>query len=178
MRPHLERVLTTDLKWVGCQYPTPALAQEAGMSLAEFEDFLFGACLLDWDAERERMSRFAQRFEQAEEVRVVGEGTDLRLNVAGRRFQVDAGGANMPGGEFFTSPVEDSAEGEVSSASSRRPTWVARCRGSACASRAGKVVDASAEVNEEYLLEVLDRDEARAGSASSGSAATPGSRGT
>ena len=48
----LERVFTGDLKWVGCNYPSPALAQDAGMSLRDFEDFLYGACLLDWDAER------------------------------------------------------------------------------------------------------------------------------
>jgi aminopeptidase len=159
MRPHLERVLTMDLKWVGCQYPTPALAQEAGMSLAEFEDFLYGACLLDWDVERERMSRFAQRFEEAEEVRVVGEGTDLRLNVAGRRFQVDAGGANMPGGEFFTSPVEDSAEGEVSFVEFPATYLGREVQGIRLRFEGGKVVDASADVNQEYLVEVLDRDE-------------------
>jgi aminopeptidase len=50
LRPHLERMFTHELKWVGCQYPTPSLAQEAGLSLQEFEDFLYGACLLDWDA--------------------------------------------------------------------------------------------------------------------------------
>src|SRR6188508_1290356 len=158
-RPHIERVLTMDLKWVGCQYPTPALAQEAGMSLAEFEDFLYGACLLDWDVERERMSRFAQRFEEAEEVRVVGEGTDLRLNIAGRRFQVDAGGANMPGGEFFTSPVEDSAEGEVSFVEFPATYLGREVQGIRLRFEGGKVVDASADVNQEYLVEVLDRDE-------------------
>ena len=59
VRPALERVLTNDLKWVGCNYPCPALAQDAGMSLRDYEDFLYGACLLDWDAERERMSHYA-----------------------------------------------------------------------------------------------------------------------
>ena len=159
VRPAYERVFNHELPWVGCQYPTPALAQEAGMSLAQFEDFLYGACLLDWDVERERMSRFAQRFEEAEEVRVVGEGTDLRLNVAGRRFQVDAGGANMPGGEFFTSPVEDSAEGEVSFVEFPATYLGREVQGIRLRFEGGKVVDASADVNQEYLVEVLDRDE-------------------
>jgi aminopeptidase len=159
MRPHLERVLTMELKWVGCQYPTPALAQEAGMPLAQFEDFLYGACLLDWDAEHERMSRFAQRFEQAEEVRLVGAGTDLRLNVAGRRFKVDAGGANMPGGEFFTSPHEDSTEGEVLFGEFPATYLGREVQGIRLRFEGGVVVDASAEANEEYLHEVLDRDE-------------------
>jgi aminopeptidase len=113
LRPHLERVLSMDLKWVGCQYPTPALAQEAELSVDAFADFLYGACLLDWDVERERMQRYAERFDQADEVRLVAGDTDVRLSIAGRPTLVDAGGANMPGGEFFTSPVEDSAEGEI-----------------------------------------------------------------
>ncbi len=72
LRPHIERAFTFELKWVGCQYPTAALAQDAGMSVTEFEDFLFGACLLDWSAEKERMSRYAERFDLAEEIRIVG----------------------------------------------------------------------------------------------------------
>jgi aminopeptidase len=159
MRPHLERVLTMELKWVGCQYPTPALAQDAGMSLNEFADFLYGACLLDWSAERERMSRYAERFEAAEDVRLVAGGTDLRLGIAGRRMEVDAGGANMPGGEFFTSPVEDSAEGEI--AFEEFPAVYAgrEVTGIRLHFEAGKVVDASAKANEDFLLEMLDLDD-------------------
>ena len=159
LRPHLERVLTMDLKWVGCQYPTPALAQEAEMSLAAFTDFLYGACLLDWDAERERMQRYAERFEAAEEVRLVADETDLRLSIAGRPMEVDAGGANMPGGEFFTSPVEDSAEGEVSFVEFPATYLGREVQGIRLRFEGGKVVDASADVNQEYLVEVLDRDE-------------------
>src|SRR6185312_5282966 len=110
-RPIVERLLSNEMKWVGCQFPTPALAQDAGMSLTDFSDFLYGACLLDWDAERERMSRYAELFDAAEEVRIVGTDTDLRLSLAGRGTVVDAGGSNMPGGEFYCCPVEDSAEG-------------------------------------------------------------------
>jgi len=112
-RPIVERLLTHEMQWVGCQFPTSALAQDAGMSLTEFSDFLYGACLLDWDAERERMSRYAELFDAAEEVRIVGVDTDLRLSLAGRGTVVDAGGSNMPGGEFYCCPVEDSAEGTI-----------------------------------------------------------------
>jgi aminopeptidase len=159
LRPHLERVLTMDLKWVGCQYPTPALAQEAGMSVGEFEDFLYGACLLDWDAEHERMTRYAQRFDEAEEVRLVAAGTDLRLGIEGRRMEVDAGGANMPGGEFFTSPLEDSAEGEILFGEFPAVYAGREVLGIRLRFEAGKVVDASAEVGEDFLLELLERDE-------------------
>ena len=159
LRPHLERVLTMDLKWVGCQYPTPALAQEAGMSVGEFADFLYGACLLDWDAERERMRRYAERFDEADEVRLVAGGTDLRLGIAGRTMEVDAGGANMPGGEFFTSPLEDSAEGEIVFDEFPAVYSGREVRGIRLRFEGGRVVDAAAEANEEFLLEMLDRDD-------------------
>ena len=148
-----------DLKWVGCQYPTPALAQEAEMSVDAFADFLYGACLLDWDAERERMQRYAERFDQADEVRLVAGDTDVRLSIAGRPTLVDAGGANMPGGEFFTSPVEDSAEGEIVFGEFPAVYSGREVRGIRLRFEGGKVVDASAEANEEFLLEQLDLDE-------------------
>ena len=159
LRPHLERVLTMDLKWVGCQYPTAALAQEAGVSVGEFEDFLYGACLLDWDAERERMSRYAKHFDEAEEVRLVAGGTDLVLGVADRQMEVDAGGANMPGGEFFTSPLEESAEGEILFDEFPAVYAGREVQGIRLRFEGGRVVDASAEANEEFLLEMLDLDD-------------------
>jgi aminopeptidase len=100
-RPAQTRVLSGEAPWVGCYYPTAALAQDAGMSRAAFEDFVYGACLRDWSAERERISRYAEGFDAAEEVRIVGDGTELSLSLAGRTGKVDAGGSNMPGGEFF-----------------------------------------------------------------------------
>jgi len=159
MRPHLERLFTHELKWVGCQFPTPALAQEAGLSLQEFEDFLYGACLLDWDAERERMTRYAQHFDDAEEVRLVADRTDIRLGIAGRAAQVDAGGANMPGGEFFLCPVEDSAEGEIVFDEFPAVYNGREVAGIALRLESGAVVEAAATSNEEFLLEMLDLDD-------------------
>jgi aminopeptidase len=158
-RPGLERIYRHELPWVGCQYPTPALAQDAGLATEEFADFLYGACLLDWDAERERMQRYADRFDAAREVRIVGEGTDLRLSVAGRPPRVDAGGANLPGGEFFLCPVEDSAEGVV--AFTEFPAVYAgrELQGIRLRFEGGVVVEASADTNEAFLLETLDVDE-------------------
>ena len=97
-RPLIARRLALDIPWVTCRYPTPALAQEAGMGLRDFEDFLFGAVLLDWDAEGEKMKRIKERFDPAEEVRIVGHDTDLRFSIAGREGEVDDGHMNMPGG--------------------------------------------------------------------------------
>jgi aminopeptidase len=158
-RPSLDRIFRHEVPWVGCQYPTPALAQEAGMSTDEFTDFLYGACLRDWDAERTRMQRYADHFDAAGDVRIVGAETDIRLSIAGRSMKVDAGGANIPGGEFFGCPVEDSAEGTI--AFTEFPAVYAgrEMNGIRLRFEGGRVVDASAETNETCLIETLDSDD-------------------
>ena len=157
-RPATERMLSGSVPWVGCFYPTPALAQEAGLSVRAFEDFVYDACLLDWEQEHERISRYADRFDAAGDVRIVAAETDLTLSIAGREGMVDAGGANMPGGEFFYCPVEDSAEGTIAFESPS--TYQGReVSGIRLRLEQGRVVDASAETNEEYLLELLDVDD-------------------
>ena len=159
-RPAMERLFRHELPWVGCQYPTPALAQEAGMSTEEFADFLYGACLLDWDAERERMQRYADRFDAADEVRIVGARdrpatVDRRAGDEGRR-----GRREHPRRRVLRLPGRGLRRGRRSRSPSSRPcTPGARSAGSACASRAARVVDASAETNEAYLVEMLDSDD-------------------
>jgi aminopeptidase len=158
-RPAMERVFAGQVPWVGCQYPTPALAQDAGMSTNEFAEFLYGACLLDWHAEGERMRRYADGFDAADEVRIVGADTDVRLSLAGRSMKVDAAGANIPGGEVFACPVEDSAEGvitfgEFPAVYAGREMTNIRFR-----FEGGRVVDASADTNEAFLIETLDSDD-------------------
>jgi aminopeptidase len=154
VRPSRDRI-----PWVLCWYPTPALAQDAGMTLPAFADFLYDSCLIDWKALHERISRHAQLFDAAEEVRIVAAGTDLRLSVAGRGAGVDAGTGNMPGGELFVCPVETSAEGTI--AFTEFPAlWQGRqVRGIRLRFSEGRVVDASADSEEEFLLETLDTDE-------------------
>ena len=90
------------------------------MSLADYEDFYYRACLCDrddpvaaWREQSEEIRRLAEWMAGKEEVHIEGPGTDLRLNVSGRRFIAAEGKHNMPDGEFFTGPVEDSANGEV-----------------------------------------------------------------
>jgi aminopeptidase len=102
-----------DIPHVRCDVPCEAFAQAAGLELAAYEDVFYDACLRDWDAEGERMRPVLERFDRAKEVRIVGEGTDLRLSLAGRSGAIDDGHLNVPGGEVFYSPVEDSAEGEI-----------------------------------------------------------------
>ena len=159
MQPFMPRLLGGEVKWVGCQFPTPALAQEAGMTLRQFEEFLYGSILLDWEQMRQEMERIATRFDAAETVRVVGDETDVSFSLAGRRGLVDALGANMPGGEVFYSPVEDSAEGVVTF--SEYPTqWGGReLAGVRLRFERGRAVEATARVNGEYLNQVLDTDE-------------------
>jgi aminopeptidase len=157
--PVLQRMISGSVPWVGCQYPTHALAQDAGMTLEQFAEFLYGSVLLDWDAERERMSRIKKLFDAADEVRIVGAGTDLRLSLAGREGKIDAGGANMPGGEVFYSPVEDSANGVVEFSEFPAVYAGRELAGIRFRFEDGRVVEASAQSNEDFLLEVLDSDE-------------------
>lgn len=158
-RPAMQRVMGHEVPWVGCQYPTPALAQDAGMGTAAFAEFLYGACLRDWAAERERMRRHAARFDAAEEVRIVGDGTDLRLGLGGRTMKVDAAGSNMPGGEFFGCPVEGTAAGVISFSEFPATYGGRDLDGVRLRFEDGVVVDASAGTNEGFLLETLGRDD-------------------
>jgi aminopeptidase len=146
-------------------YPTNAHAGDAEMSLADFADFYFRACLADdedpldaWRRTSEECHRLADWANGREQVRIVAEGTDLRLGIAGRRFIAADGKHNMPDGEFFTGPVEDSAEGEVSF---HLPATIGgrEVAGVRLRFEGGKVVDASADRGEEYLISMLDTDE-------------------
>jgi aminopeptidase len=156
--PFFRRTMTDEIPWVGCQFPTNALAQEAGMSLTQFEDFFYRACLRDWDEESKAMHGLLARFDAADEVRIVGAETDLTLSVRGRKGAVDDGHVNMPGGEFFFSPVENSAEGAIFF---DVPTEfdVSPVQGIRLAFRKGRVEEASAEQGEDALLAALDMDE-------------------
>src|SRR5262249_27349445 len=159
VRPAMERMYTGELRWVGCQFPTDALAQVAGMATDQFADFLYAAVLRDWDVERERMRRYADLFDAADEVRIVAAATDLRLSLTGRQMVIDAGGKNLPGGEFFGSPVEDSAEGVITFSEYPGVYLGNECRGIRLRFEGGRVVDASAERGEDFLLATLDTDD-------------------
>ena len=157
--PLLRRTRGLEIPWNICQYPTPAAAQEAGMTTAGYTDFVLGACLLDWDELAGRMRRIAERFDAAEELRVEAPGTDIRLGIGGREFVVDDGKINMPGGEFFCSPVEDATEGVIAYEEFPADYLGNRCKGVRLRFEGGRVVDASADDNEEFLLSMLDVDD-------------------
>jgi aminopeptidase len=154
-----ERQMAMRMPWVVCEYPVHATAQDAGMTLAELEDFIYDAVLLDWDAEAERMRRIAELFDEVEEVRIEGEGTDLTLSLAGRRGAIEDGHINMPGGEVFYSPVEDAVEGEVTFSEFPAVYGGHEVEGVRLVFERGRVVHASATSGEAFLLQTLDTDE-------------------
>ncbi len=165
MKTYLQRSASGELRWVGTLYPTNAHAQDAEMSLSGFEDFVYGACLPDMEdpvGHWQRFSAWQQKivdwFGGKEQVRVVGPETDLRLTIAGRTFINSDGKHNMPSGEVFTGPVEDSVEGHV------HFSYPAIHQGREVAGirlwfEKGRVVKATAEKNEDFLLKTLDTDE-------------------
>lgn len=158
-RPAFEPFMADEKPWVGCQYPTNALAQDAGMALSEFEDFLYGAVLIDWEQLERKMRRIADGFDRAEEVRIVAPGTDLRLSLEGRQAKVSAAGSNMPSGEFFFGPVEDSAEGVIHFSEYPATYHGREIHGVRLRFESGRVVEASADSQQEFLLKTLDTDE-------------------
>jgi aminopeptidase len=154
-----ERQMAMRVPWVVCEYPVHATAQEAGMTLAEYTEFIFGAVLLDWDAEGAKMQRIAKVFDAAEEIRIVGAETDLTLSLAGRSGAIDDGHINMPGGEVFYSPIEDSVEGTVTFSEFPAVYYGHEVEGAQFVFERGRIVQASARSGEAFLLRTLDTDE-------------------
>ncbi len=157
--PLRSRQMAMEVPWVICEYPTQASAQEAGLTLEQYEEFVYGAVLLDWDAEFERMSKIAAIFDAADEVRIVGESTDLTLSLAGRTGAVEDGHINMPGGEIFYSPVEDSVEGEITFGEFPAVYYGHEVSGVHFVFEQGRIIQASAVSGEDFLLQTLDTDE-------------------
>jgi aminopeptidase len=165
METSMKRAAAGEYRWSLTLFPTHAYASEAGMSLAEYEDFYYEACLATdgepvtaWQRQSDEVKRLAEWVQGKEEVRITAPGTDVRLGVAERTWIPCVGEHNMPDGEFFTGPIEDSVEGEV--AFSFPATYGGReVSGVHFRFEDGKVVDASAEQGEEFLHEMLDSDD-------------------
>lgn len=103
----------THTKWVVLRYPTPAMAQQAGMSTEAFEDFYFDVCTLDYGRMTEAMKPLQRRMAAANRVRITAPGTDLSFSVRGIPIIPCGGDRNIPDGECFTAPVRDSVEGVI-----------------------------------------------------------------
>ena len=146
-------------------FPTDALAQEANMSLTEYEDFVYSAGLLDlpdpvaaWREERERQDRLIGWLSGKDQVTFSGPHIDLNLSVRGRSFLGASGRGNFPGGEIFTSPVESSANGWV------RFSYPGIFAGREIADielrfEDGRIVEEKATRGQELLASLLDTDD-------------------
>jgi aminopeptidase len=151
--------LMMEKRWVATQYPAPANAQDAEMSTAAYEEFVWSAINKDWEAVRDHQAQMVEILDPADEVRIVsGEDTDITMSVAGNITKNDHAERNLPGGEVFTAPVADSVEGEVLfdkplMAQGREVQDVF------LRFEDGEVVDHSAAKNEEVLTAVLNTDE-------------------
>jgi aminopeptidase len=153
------------LRWVMTNYPCQALAQDADMSLAEYEDFVFSATFADqsnprekWEEIKQNQARLIEWLEGKNTITIRGVNADLSLSIEGRPFINAFGDQNMPSGEIFTSPVKESVEGWVEF------TYPAihlgrEVEGIRLEFEKGKVVRATAQKNEEYLHKMLDLDE-------------------
>lgn len=162
---YMRRASEGTLDWTLTLFPTEAYAQDAGMSTEAFTEFVFRACKLDqddpvaaWRAVYDEQQRLIDWLQGREEVRVTAPDTDLTLSVAGRTWINSDARRNFPGSEIFTGPVEDSANGHIRFS---YPVVVAgrEIQDIRLRFQDGKVVEASAATNEEYLIRQLDTDE-------------------
>lgn len=143
--------------WVIFEYPTNALAQDAEMSLEEFEDFVYSACIQDWKAESKKQEKVKRIVDKGERVRIIGEDTDLTFSIKGRIGKKCDGHFNLPDGEVYTSPVETKTNGKVAF-SFPAIRGGREVDGIKLEFKDGKVVKAKAEKNEEYLKKMLNTD--------------------
>jgi aminopeptidase len=155
------RVAEGKLRWTGLPYPISAEAQEASMPLEEYEEFVYNSCFIDredpaaeWRKVHEQQERIGEFLNQASEIRIVGEDTDLTFNVKGRKWINCSGKENMPDGEVFTGPVENSTNGTI------RFTYPGIYAGREVEDirlvfKDGSVVKASAAKGEDFLLQML-----------------------
>ena len=160
----LERAARGELRWCLTQAPTEADAQEAEMSLAEYEDFVYTAGHLDredpvaaWEEVAREQAGTVERLETMKSLRIVGPDTDLTVSVGGRHWVSAAGEYNFPDGEVFTGPVEDATRGTV------RFTFPAIYGGREVTDvrlvfADGRVTEATAAKGQDYLRAMLDLD--------------------
>lgn len=150
--------LRNKTRWVLIRVPNESFAQQADMSLDEMMDFFFNATLRDWTKEVAQYKEIQKVFQAAEMVRILGKETDLTLLTHGRTYVVADGHYNMPDGEVFTCPVDDSAEGHIYF---EFPGVFAgqRVEGIRLEFSGGEVVKATAESNEELLHDLINMDE-------------------
>jgi aminopeptidase len=160
----LRRAADGSLRWVLTQFPCDAYAQDADMSLRDYEDFVYAATFADqpdpiasWQGIHDMQQRLIEWLGGKLEVELRGPNCQINLSIKGRTFINSDGTRNMPSGEIFTGPVEDSVNGWI------HFTYPAisggrEVEGVELEFKDGKVVRASAQKNEDFLLAMLDSD--------------------
>ena len=161
----MERSATGELMWCLTQFPCHASAQEAQMSLDEYEDFVLKACMVHrkdpvaaWKKVHKEQARLCSFLNEQKMLRIVSAGTDISMSIEGRTWINSDGKKNMPSGEVFSAPVEDSVEGTISF--SFPACYAGReVQGVRLRFKKGRVVEASASKGEDFLLATLNTDE-------------------
>jgi aminopeptidase len=162
----MQRGAVKSLRWMSTLYPTNAYAMEADMGLEEYQDFFFRACHADdgtadpvayWQGVKQNQAKIIEQIEGHDQVQIHGPYVDLRLSIKGRKFVNAYGEHNLPDGEIYTGPVEESVSGWV------HYTYPAVYQGRVVEGirlefENGKVVRASAATNQDYLLEMIETD--------------------
>lgn len=145
-------------RWVITRYPTHGAAQEARMSLQEYEDYLFSACCIDWNAESKKQEKLKRLMDKADRVRIIAADTDLSFSIRGMPGIKCDGRYNIPDGEVFTAPVRDSVEGYITY---NCPTLYQGKEFNSIRLEftKGRIVKASAPGMDQFLNKVLDTDE-------------------
>ena len=151
-------------KWVTTLYPTEAYAQDAGMSLKEYEDFVFGAVhaneadpIAFWKSLEQKQQSAVDFMKGKNQVILRGPNVDLTLSVKGRTFKNSFGTYNMPDGEIYTGPVEDSVNGWVKFTYPANYGGVS-VEGAELTFSKGRVETAKADKHLDYLMKTLDTD--------------------
>lgn len=160
-----ERCGNGSLRWCGTQYPTYSDAQEANMSFSEYEDFVYGAGLLDFDdpvSEWKRISQEQERWvkylDTKKELHIISQGTDIKVGIEGRKWINCDGKVNFPDGEIFTSPQENNINGYITF-SFPGIFGGRQIENIKLVVKDGKVIESSATKGEDLLKNLLETDE-------------------
>lgn len=159
--PVHSRIRVPHTKWAVLRYPSPSMAQLAGMSTEAFEDFYFKVCTLDYSRLSLAMDPLVERMKRADRVRIKGPGTDLSFSIKGQPVIKCDGRLNIPDGEVFTAPIKDSVEGVLQYNTPTLYQGVTH-ENVRLVFRQGRIVEATSSQSE-LLNKVLDTDEGARG---------------
>lgn len=148
-KPHMHRCTVI--------YPVSAFAQEAEMSETEYENFVYNACLQDWQKLGKHMDKIKVKFKQGSKIHLIGENVDLKFKVHGSKTAADKGEENMPGGEIFMAPIKKTVEGHI------KFEYPAIRAGKEVADiklkfKKGRIIEAKASKNQDFLQQTIETD--------------------